>query len=80
MTFCQSIGPLSGKVLLLLASRELVRVRGIFGGVILMQKKAVAFTGHRPESLPFGRDMHSGRYDDFELILWKEIRRCMDEG
>ena len=33
-----------------------------------MQKKAVAFTGHRPESLPFGRDMHSGRYDDFELI------------
>ena len=45
-----------------------------------MQKKAVAFTGHRPESLPFGRDMHSGRYDDFELILWKEIRRCMDEG
>ena len=37
-------------------------------GVILMKKKAVAFTGHRPESLPFGRDMHSGRYDDFELI------------
>ena len=49
-------------------------------GVILMQKKAVAFTGHRPESLPFGRDMHSGRYDDFELILWKEIGRCIDEG
>ena len=46
----------------------------------MMQKKAVAFTGHRPESLPFGRDMHSGRYDGFELILWKEIRRCMDEG
>ena len=45
-----------------------------------MQKKAVAFTGHRPESLPFGRDMHSGRYDDFELILWKEIGRCIDEG
>ena len=37
-------------------------------GVILMQKKAVAFTGHRPESLPFGRDMHSGKYDDFELM------------
>ncbi len=45
-----------------------------------MQKKAVAFTGHRPESLPFGRNMHSGRYDDFELILWKEIGRCIDEG
>jgi len=24
--------------------------------------------------------MHSGKYDDFELILWKEIGRCIDEG
>ena len=45
-----------------------------------MDKKAVAFTGHRPESLPFGRNMDSGRYGEFETTLRKEIVHCMDEG
>ncbi len=45
-----------------------------------MLRKAVAFTGHRPESLPFGRDLNQGHFEEFQVILWNEISRRMDEG
>jgi len=32
-------------------------------------KKAIAFTGHRPEVLPFGKNMDSGNIDEFDLLI-----------
>ncbi len=45
-----------------------------------MRRKTVAFTGHRPESLPFGRDLNRGHFEEFQIVLWDEISRRMDEG
>lgn len=45
-----------------------------------MRKKKVAFTGHRPESLSFGRSLNAGRIEEFKIVLCDEIRREMDEG
>lgn len=45
-----------------------------------MGTKTVAFTGHRPESLPFGRNLTRGHFEEFQIVLWNEIRRRMDEG
>lgn len=42
--------------------------------------KSIAFTGHRPESLPFGRNLDEGRYYEFEVLLWNTIDSCIKEG
>lgn len=47
---------------------------------VKMMGKAVAFTGHRPEALPFGADMDSDSYYDFELVLWKVIDQSIAAG
>lgn len=42
--------------------------------------KAVAFTGHRPESLPFGENMDAGMFYEFKMLLQTEIDSCIAKG
>ena len=46
-----------------------------------MQKhKALAFTGHRPESLPFGENELSASAIRIKTLLADEIMRCAAQG
>ena len=46
-----------------------------------MQKhKALAFTGHRPESLPFGENELSASAIRVKAMLAAEIMRCAAQG
>ena len=45
-----------------------------------MRALSVAFTGHRPESLPCGNDMDSEAYFNLQTLVWKEIIRYIDAG
>jgi len=43
-------------------------------------QKTVAFTGHRPQSLPWGRNEKSPRCAEFKKILTAEIEKAIAEG
>ena len=45
-----------------------------------MRTLSVAFTGHRPESLPCGSDVDSDAYFNLQTLVWKEIIRYIDAG
>lgn len=44
------------------------------------QQKTAAFTGHRPQSLPWGRNEKSPRCVEFKKILKAEIEKAIAEG
>ncbi len=41
---------------------------------------AVAFTGHRPETIPYINDFNSEQYFDLQKAVWKEIQRYVNAG
>lgn len=45
-----------------------------------MSKKACAFTGHRPEKLPFGENEQDKRCIDLKATLRAEIEKLIEEG
>lgn len=45
-----------------------------------MHMLSVAFTGHRPESLPCGSNVDSDAYFNLQTLVWKEIIRYIDAG
>ena len=42
--------------------------------------KAVAFTGHRPETIPYIDDTDSDRYFHLEKAIWQEVHRYINAG
>ena len=41
---------------------------------------AVAFTGHRPETIPYINDFNSRQYFALEKAVWQEVHRCINAG
>ena len=41
---------------------------------------AVAFTGHRPETIPYINDFNSDQYFDLQKAIWKEVQRYVNVG
>ena len=41
---------------------------------------AVAFTGHRPETIPYINDFNSSQYFALEKAIWQEVHRCINAG